>query len=54
MGVILFLMLFGEFPFNGNSNNVIIDKILDGEYEMQKDIKKTLSRVCVDCIEKML
>ncbi|EGR33275.1 protein kinase domain protein [Ichthyophthirius multifiliis] len=54
MGVILYLMVFGDFPFYGNSNSVLIEKIIEGKYEMQKDIKKNLSNEILDCIDQML
>ncbi len=47
-------MLVGDFPFNGNTNQAIMDRILDGKYEIPKDIKKTLSKQCIDVIFKTL
>lgn len=54
MGVILFMMLVGEFPFNGDNNNIILEKILHGTYEIPKEIKKKLSSECIDVLEKTL
>ncbi|KAL4448802.1 hypothetical protein ABPG74_012891 [Tetrahymena malaccensis] len=54
MGVILYMMIVGEFPFNGPNNNIIMEKITEGVYEIPKDIKKKLSKECLDVIEKTL
>ncbi|EGR27938.1 protein kinase domain protein [Ichthyophthirius multifiliis] len=46
MGVILYVMLVGDFPFNANSNIQVMDKILEGKFEIPKQIKKnTLKRM---------
>lgn len=47
-------MIVGEFPFNGPNNKAILEKISEGVYEIPKDLKKKLSKQCLDAIEKTL
>lgn len=54
MGVILYSMLCGCFPFDGNNNKVIMDKILDGNYALPKDIAKNLSPELLDVFTRTL
>jgi serine/threonine protein kinase len=49
MGCILYAMVHGVVPFDGNRKE-IIDKIKRGNYELSK----TISRECSDLINKML
>jgi serine/threonine protein kinase len=39
MGVILYTMLIGHLPFQGNSNKEIIQNILYGKYHIPNEIK---------------
>lgn len=54
MGVILFMMLVGDFPFNSPNTALIPAKIVQGEYEVPKEILSKLSYECVDVLSKML
>lgn len=54
MGCILFGMVCGELPFNGNSNKEIIKAICEGKFSYPPTIEKQLSREVKDLIQKIL
>ena len=52
LGVILYLMLYGVFPFDGNSDEEILRKIDVGEYSFPKNIE--ISKTCKLILTKFL
>jgi len=53
MGCILYTLLHGETPFNGNKRE-IIDGIVKGEYRIDPKVKSRVSPECIDLIRGML
>ena len=53
-GVILFILLTGEPPFNGPENKVIFNKIKSYKYDFSNDKWKNISLEAKDLISKML
>jgi serine/threonine protein kinase len=54
MGVILYWMLSGHPPFEGNTRQDIIDKILKADYSFDRDMKRRTTRAVRDIIQRML
>jgi len=54
MGCILFGMVCGELPFNGDTNREIIGKICRAEFKFPAEVEKTLSYEVKDLIRKIL
>ena len=52
LGVILYLMLYGAFPFDGNSDDEILNKVVNGEYNIPKNIE--ISKTCKSILTKFL
>ena len=52
LGVILYLMVFGVYPFDGNSDEDILKKIVNGEYNFPNSIE--ISKTCKTIITKLL
>ena len=52
LGVILYSMLFGVFPFDGNSDEEILRKIDVGDYSCPKNID--ISKTCKSILTKFL
>lgn len=53
LGILLYEMIHGYCPFNSNDNNknnIILNKIINENFEIKKDI----SNECKDLIQKML
>lgn len=53
-GVILFVLLSGETPFNGKDDNEILKNVASGQYFFHSKIWKTLSPESKDLIDRML
>ena len=53
-GVILYIMLCGYPPFDGESEEEILDKVKKGSFEFPKEEWKNISKDAIDLIEKML
>ena len=53
-GVILFLLLSGEFPFNGEEDKEILGKIKSVNYNMDSELWKNISNEAKDLIKHML
>ncbi|CAK75480.1 unnamed protein product (macronuclear) [Paramecium tetraurelia] len=54
MGVILYKMLFGTLPFNGNTKREIITQISEARLMIPTDFNTKLSRNCQDCLQRTL
>ena len=50
VGVILFILLSGEPPFNGNTDEEIVEKIKIGEYEFSNERWNEISDEAKDLI----
>ena len=53
-GVILYIMLCGYPPFDGENEEEILDKVKKGNFEFPKEEWKNISKDAIDLIEKML
>ena len=53
MGVILYMMVVGDFPFNGATNSAISESIQEGVYEIPRDVRRRLSKDCIHIIDSM-
>lgn len=53
-GVILFVLLSGETPFNGKDDTEILKNVASGQYSLTNKIWKTLSPESRDLIDRML
>ena len=54
IGVILYLLLVGQAPFDGDDDNTICEKILSEEIDYNKNEIKSLSPEAVDFMKKLL
>ena len=53
-GVILYVLLSGETPFNGKDDTEIIKNVAIGEFSYKSKVWKTLSPESRDLIDRML
>ena len=53
-GIIMYILLTGQPPFNGDSDEQIMRKILDGKYDMEKYPWPIISPQAKDLIKKLL
>ena len=53
-GVITYILLSGQPPFNGNSDPEIMNKIKEGVFHFSDQIWKSISSNCKDFIRKLL
>lgn len=54
LGVIMYIMLSGEPPFNGPTDNSIMRKIAKGKYKMEGKLWDSISNQAKDLISRML
>lgn len=54
MGVILYILISGRPPFDGNDDREIVKSVKIGNYSMSGSEWKNISREAVDLIKKML
>lgn len=52
MGIMVYCMLFYKFPFNGDSGDIIKDKIINQELKMPSD--QAYTEECADMIRGLL
>ena len=53
-GVIMYILLSGRPPFDGNDDNEILENVKIGEYDLKNYPFPTLSEECIDLIKKLL
>ena len=53
-GVILYILICGEAPFDGNNNSEIFERIKKGKFDFKKDAFKNVSNEVKDMIKLML
>jgi calcium-dependent protein kinase len=53
-GVILYVLLTGEYPFQGSSSNKIFKKILTEPVDLSSSPWIDISREAKDCVRRML
>lgn len=54
LGVILYFMLSGELPFYSEENEIVVKKIVEGDYDMHIVSMEQISDGAKDLISKML
>lgn len=54
IGVLMYILLSGKAPFDGENDEEILDKIKKGELQMKDDIWEEISEDAVNMINKML
>ena len=54
MGIILYWLLHGNPPFDGQNRQIILEKIVKGSYSIHEEIRSTSTRAVMDLIEKIL
>ncbi len=54
VGVILYVMLTGHFPFHGKTNDNVFERILNKPYELNYLVESKCSKLAEDLISKLL
>ena len=54
LGVILYQLLHGYCPFEGNSSRAVGELVKKGEYKISPRIEKSASKCVIDLIKQML
>eukprot|EP00227_Mantoniella_beaufortii_P020022 CAMPEP_0197599988 /NCGR_PEP_ID=MMETSP1326-20131121/32457_1 /TAXON_ID=1155430 /ORGANISM="Genus nov. species nov., Strain RCC2288" /LENGTH=332 /DNA_ID=CAMNT_0043167031 /DNA_START=173 /DNA_END=1171 /DNA_ORIENTATION=+ len=54
IGVILYILLSGNFPFGNDDEQVLFQKILSGDYSMNDSIWNYISDGAKDCVKQLL
>ena len=54
LGVILYFMITGDLPFDGQSEEEITEKIYFGDYDTLRFAKEEVSEECVDFLKSLL
>lgn len=54
IGVILYILLCGYPPFNGATDDMIIQKVKSGKYRVDDDEWQTISDDAIDLVSKLL
>ena len=53
MGVLLFTILSGQFPYRGATDEELYDKICRADYHLPKEVKESLSPAAKDLLAKL-
>jgi calcium-dependent protein kinase len=53
-GVIMYMLLSGTAPFNGERDSIILEKIMAGKYDLKKPVFQKTSHEAKDLIRKLL
>ena len=54
MGVMMYAMLAGRYPFEGDDNETLFKNIKKGEYELTKEPWNSISKEAIDLIQHLL
>lgn len=54
LGVVLFMLLCGDYPFNGNSRPEVFGKIQSGKFDIPSSLRKHATPECIDLIQNMI
>ena len=54
LGVVLYLLINGKYPFDGNSRAEVFGKIQRGDYTITDSVKQRVTPECIDLIKRML
>ena len=54
LGVLLYLLLSGDYPFDGESRAIVFEKIRSGDFNYDKRTWKVISEEAKDLINKLL
>lgn len=54
LGVVLFMMVNGTYPFLGQNHTEVFKRIKEGKYNFKPEIAEKLSNDCIDLINLML
>jgi serine/threonine protein kinase len=53
LGVLLFTILSGQFPYRGATDEELYDKICRADYHLPKEVKEKLSPAARDLLSKL-
>lgn len=54
LGVVLYLLITGKYPFDGNSRAEVFGKIQRGDFTIPESVKLRVSGECIDLIKRLL
>lgn len=54
LGVVLYLMITGKYPFDGNSRAEVFSKIQKGNIVFPESVLKKVTPDCIDLCKRML
>lgn len=54
LGVVLFLMITGKYPFDGNSRAEVFGKIQKGQFAFPESLQRKVTPECLDLVKRML
>lgn len=47
-GIMMYILLFGKYPFDGKNDDIILDRIKIGKYDINKELAKYISPEGID------
>lgn len=53
LGVLLFTILSGQFPYRGATDEELYDKICRADYHLPKEVRENLSTAAKDLLSKL-
>jgi len=54
LGVVLFLMITGKYPFDGNSRAEVFGKIQKGQFSLSDQVSNKVTHECIDLVRRLL
>lgn len=54
LGVVLYVLITGKYPFDGGNRAEVFAKIKKGEFDFSEETKKKMSPECLDIVKKMI
>lgn len=54
LGIVLYLLITGKYPFDGNSRAELFAKIQKGTFTFPESVTKKVTPDCIDLIKRML